>query len=49
MFILSITLQSGETHEFTVKRMPRTWKSWVMQQVPYGTDFYGCSFGRRVA
>jgi hypothetical protein len=35
---------------------PSTWvlpqhgpeQSYVMQQVPYGTDFYGCTFSRRL-
>ena len=43
---LAITLSSGERHEFTVSRMPRAWKSWLMQQLPYGTSFQGATFAR---
>lgn len=45
---LAITLTSGERFEFTVAKMPRAWKSWLMQQVPYGASFYGCEFSREV-
>lgn len=49
MLNLSVTLNDGTTHTFTAKKMPRTWKSWVMQQMPYGTDYFGCQFKREVA
>lgn len=43
---LGVTLRTGETFSFPAAKMPRHWKSWVMQQCPYGTDFYGCTFSR---
>lgn len=48
-YTLTITLNTGEAHSFTVDRMPRHWKSWLMQQLPYGTTFTGASFERKVA
>jgi hypothetical protein len=45
-FILSVILADGTRHDFERAKMPRHWKSWVMQQMPYGTDFYGCRFER---
>jgi hypothetical protein len=47
MYRLQITLRSGETHSFTVSRVPRHWKSWVMDQLPYGTDYYACKWSVR--
>lgn len=44
---LAITLADGDTFAFDVKRMPRHWKSWVMQQMPYLTTFTGCTFTRK--
>jgi hypothetical protein len=46
MFTLTITLRSGEAQSFTVAKMPAHWKSWLMRQLPYGTDFQGASFSR---
>jgi hypothetical protein len=46
MFTLTITLESGEAHSFTVAKMPRHWKSWLMRQLPYGTAFMGATFKR---
>lgn len=46
MFTLTIVLADGTTHSETVKRMPRTWKSWLMQRMPYGTTFQGATFSR---
>lgn len=43
---LSITLSDGTTESWTVAKTPRHWKSWVMQRMPYGTDFFGCTFSR---
>jgi hypothetical protein len=45
---LTITLASGERHEFVVAKMPRFWNSWPMQQLPYGTVFQGATFSREV-
>jgi hypothetical protein len=41
----------GRKRSFTFTRegMPRHWKSWVMQQCPYGTNFYGAAFHRKCA
>lgn len=41
---ITITLADGSEHTFSATRKPRHWKSWAMQQCPYGTDFYGCRF-----
>lgn len=46
MFKLTITLQDGKAHTFTVERMPQNWKSWLMHQLPYGTVMTGCTFKR---
>lgn len=46
MFTLTITLADGTAFSHTVKRMPRHWKSWLMQQCPYGTPFQGATFTR---
>lgn len=43
---LTITLNTGESHSFEVPRIPRAWKSWLMQQLPYGSDFYAAVFER---
>lgn len=45
---LTITLNTGKSHSFEVKRMPRAWKSWLMRQLPYGSDFYAAVFEREV-
>jgi hypothetical protein len=46
MITLTITLRDGNAHAFTVAKMPRHWKSGVMQQMPYGTSFQGARFTR---
>jgi hypothetical protein len=43
---LTITLATGEAHSFDVAKMPRHWKSWLMQQMPYGTPMQGAQFKR---
>lgn len=43
---LSVTLADGTVYAYDVVKMPRAWKSWVMQQVPYGTEFFGCTWSR---
>lgn len=43
-FVLTITLQDGTTHSFEVDAMPRHYASWLMRQMPYGTDFHGAQF-----
>jgi hypothetical protein len=47
MFRLTITLASGQTHTEEVAKLPRFYKSWLMQRMPYGTDFYGATFARK--
>jgi hypothetical protein len=44
---LSVVLADGTRYDFTAAKMPRHWKSWVMQQCPYGTPFMGCRFERK--
>lgn len=46
MYRLTITLATGEQYGETVDRMPRFWKSWLMQRMTYGTVFYGATFSR---
>lgn len=43
---LTVTLKDGTAHSFEVVKMPRAWTSWVMQQMPYGTDYFGATFHR---
>jgi hypothetical protein len=45
MFKLSITT-AGQTWTFDVPKIPKFWKSWLMQQVPYGTPMQGAEFKR---
>ncbi len=45
--LLTITLSDGATLRRTVTRMPTNWKSWLMRQLPYGTDFQGATFTRQ--
>jgi hypothetical protein len=46
MYRLTITLADGTSHSEAVERMPRSWKSWLMQRLPYGTVFTGATFKR---
>jgi hypothetical protein len=43
-YVLTITLRDGAVHSFEVDAMPRHWASWVMRQLPYGTDVLGAKF-----
>lgn len=45
---LRITLRDGREYAWITAKMPRHWKSWVMQQLPYGTDFQGASWRREI-
>lgn len=47
-FLLSVTLADGERYEFRAAKMPRHWKSWVMQQMPWDTNYVGSRFDREV-
>jgi hypothetical protein len=49
VYVLTLTLADGTVHAARVDRMPRFWKSWLMQRMPYGTDFYGATFHREIA
>ena len=44
-----VKLNDGSEHWFVAKRVPAHWKSWVMQQMPYMTDFLECQFMQRAA
>lgn len=43
---IGCTLADGTVHSFDVDKMPKFWKSWVMQRLPYYTDYFGCTFTR---
>ena len=43
---LSITLADGTTRSWDVAKLPQHWKSWVMQHMPYGTDYAGATWAR---
>ena len=47
MYRLTVTLATGKVHSFTVGHMPRHWQSWVMQRLPYCTNYQGCTWGVR--
>lgn len=42
--VLGVRLADGTEHRFEVTRKPRYWKSWVMDQLPYGTVYMGCTW-----
>jgi hypothetical protein len=46
MIVLTLTLANGTVVTDTVKRMPRHWKSHLMQLAPYGTDYAGATWHR---
>lgn len=46
MIRLTLTLANGTVITDTVKRMPRCWKSHLMQLAPYSTDYAGASWKR---
>jgi hypothetical protein len=46
---LTITTADGRSWSFDRAKMPRHWKSWLMQQVPYGTPMQGAQFKREPA
>jgi hypothetical protein len=46
MVKLTLTLASGVTVTSTVRRMPRHWKSHLMQLAPYGADYRGAAWSR---
>lgn len=41
---LACTLRDGTTHTWHVAKRPRYIGSWMMQQLPYGTNFHGATF-----
>lgn len=46
MIRLSVTLADGTVHSADVSKMPRHWKSWLMQRAPYGLDYFGSAWQR---
>lgn len=42
--VLTITLADGRSWSFERATLPNHWKSWLMQQLPYGTPKQGCTF-----
>jgi len=46
MIRLTLQLASGEVVTRTVKRMPAHWKSYLMQDAPYGADYRGAMWTR---
>lgn len=47
MIRFTVQLASGARFAFERESMPRHWKSWVMRQCPYGTDFTGAVFAHK--
>jgi hypothetical protein len=45
LYVLTITCEAG-SWRFTRSSMPRHWKSWLMRQVPYGTNLQGATITR---
>lgn len=45
---ITVTLADGTAHTLTVARMPKHWKSALLQALPFGTDTFGCSFSREL-
>jgi hypothetical protein len=44
---LTLTLANGETYTWTGRKLPRHWKSVLMQLAPYGTDYSGATWARK--
>lgn len=49
MIILILTLADGTVIRDEVRRMPRHWKSHLMQLAPYTADYRGATWERRRA
>lgn len=45
---LTITLADGTAHSEVVSKLPRSWKSWLMHRLPYGTAFQRATFAREI-
>lgn len=41
---LKIVLADGTEHTWAKDKLPANWKSWILQQLPYGTDTTGAHF-----
>jgi hypothetical protein len=41
---MTIALTNGDEFSFLRDKKPPHWKSWLMQRVPYGTDFQGATY-----
>ena len=46
-WLLTIVLNTGESHSFTVTTLPRHYVSWLMRKVPYGTDISNARYARK--
>ena len=46
MIQLTLTLANGETYTWTGRKMPRHWKSVLMQLAPYDATYLGAAFTR---
>lgn len=46
MITLTLTLANGTEITETVRKMPRYWKSFMMQRAPYLTDYRGAVWSR---
>ena len=45
-FLASVVAEPGTTYTWTGKKLPRHWKSVLMQLTPYGTDYQGATWKR---
>lgn len=43
---LTLTLADGATYTWAGGKLPRHWKSVLMQLTPYGTDYRGATWKR---
>jgi hypothetical protein len=44
---MAVTLADGSYREWIVAKAPRYWQSWVMRQMPSGTDYQGAQWSFR--
>lgn len=47
--VVGVVLEDGSRHSWRASELPatvgaRTWKSWAMRELPYGTSFFGCQW-----
>ena len=48
-YIYAVKLEDGRVFVREAQRPLKHWKSAVMREAPYGTDFLGCSFVQKVS